>query len=120
MERSKIERRIKHDGNYHRRKRKRKNNRIDKTICRNWAYILVATKMMAACVYTDAVHGGYNIPYPITIMEYLNGEFDKRTPILIDELDLALGSIFNLEKVEAVTLTKREYPNITYLEKPEK
>lgn len=84
------------------------------------AYILVATKMMAACVYTDAVHGGYNIPYPITIMEYLNGEFDKRTPILIDELDLALGSIFNLEKVEAVTLTKREYPNITYLEKPEK
>ena len=84
------------------------------------SYILVATKMMAACVYTDAVHGGYNIPYPITIMEYLNCEFDKRTPILIDELDLALGSIFNLEKVEAVTLTKREYPNITYLEKPVK
>lgn len=82
--------------------------------------ILVATKMMAACVYTDAVHGGYNIPYPITIMEYLNGEFDKRTPILIDELDLVLGSIFNFEKVEAVTLTKREYPNITYLEKQEK
>ena len=46
-----------------------------------------------------------------------NGEFDKRTPILIDELDLVLGSIFNLEKVEAVTLTKREYRDIKYLEK---
>lgn len=84
------------------------------------SYILVATKMMAKCIHLSALDMGYHIPYPITIMEYLNGEFDKRIPILIDELDLVLGSIFNFFKVEAVTLTKRDYHDVKYLEKPEK
>ena len=84
------------------------------------SYILVATKMMARCIHLSALDMGYHIPYPITIKEYLTGGVDKRTPILIDELDLVLGSIFNLEKVEAVTLTKKDYHDIKYLEKPEK
>lgn len=84
------------------------------------SYILVATKMMAKCIHLSTLDMGYHILYPITIMEYLNSEFDKRIPILIDELDLVLGSIFNFFKVEAVTLTKRDYHDVKYLEKPEK
>ena len=71
------------------------------------SYILTATKNMAKCIYLSALDMGHHIPYPITIKEYLSGGVDKRAPILIDELDLVLGSIFNLEKVEAVTLTKK-------------
>lgn len=84
------------------------------------SYILAATKNMAKCIHLNALDMGHHIPYPITIKEYLNGEFDKRIPILIDELDLVLGSIFNFFKVEAVTLTKRDYHDVKYLEKPEK
>lgn len=77
--------------------------------------IVTADRTMAHCIHGEAIRMGYNIVPPMTMTEYLKlGQFN-RIPILIDEFDLVLRSIIDFKFVDAVTITKRDYQNITYL-----
>ena len=79
------------------------------------SYIVVANKVMATCIFQNALSMGLQIPFPITIREYLSSGSYRHNSVLIDEFDLVLHAIFDFNNVDAITLTKRDYENVIYL-----
>ena len=75
-------------------------------------YILVANKEMARCIVDQAKEMRLNIPFPVTLDEYLRGSTFRGSSIrekgiLIDELDLVLDQLFRGIPIHEVTLTDR-------------
>lgn len=100
-----------------------KTTRLIERSAKEGSYILVATKAMARCVADQAKEIGLEIPYPITVGEYLNsdgfpGSSVRRDGLLIDELDLVLNRLFHGIPIREVTLTDRG--NVERLERIEK
>lgn len=86
---------------------KGKTTELVKISAETQTYILTATKQNVEHICQIADDLGLNIPYPITVNEYLNGKlrgsFIKN--ILIDNADCVLQSIFNTVQIDAITLT---------------
>lgn len=75
------------------------------------SYILVATKCQAGKIAKQAREMGFDIPYPVTVEDYLNYKFRgsniTRKGILIDNVDLVLQYIFAGIPIREITLTDR-------------
>lgn len=84
---------------------KGKTTELVKISAKTQTYILTATKQNVKYICQIADDLGLNIPYPITVSEYLNGKL-KGSSILIDDADRVLQSIFNTVQIDAITLTK--------------
>ena len=73
-------------------------------------YILVANKMRQIAVAELARSMNIDIPYPVTVEDYMRthfrGSFIKN--ILIDDADAVLQSIFNTVVIDAITITEPE------------
>ena len=75
-------------------------------------YILVANKEMVRCVADQAKEMGLDIPFPVTLDEYLRGnKFQgssiRRGGLLIDDLGMVLNQLFGGIPIREVTLTDR-------------
>ena len=86
-------------------------------------YILVGTKAMARCVFDMAKEMGLNIPFPVTVYEYLRGNkfrgsSIRRDGLLIDDADVVFQQIFAGIPIREVTIT--DHDNIRYLEERRK
>ena len=89
-----------------------KTTRLIERSAKEGSYILVANKDMARFVADQAKEMDLEIPYPITVGEYLNsdgfpGSSVRRDGLLIDELDLVLNRLFRGIPIREVTLTDR-------------
>lgn len=74
--------------------------------------ILVANKAMARCIADQAKEMGLDIPFPVTLDEYLRGNKFQGSSIrldglLIDDLDMVLNRMFRGIPIREVTLTDR-------------
>ena len=89
-----------------------KTTRLIERSAKEGIYILVANKEMARCVADQAKDMGLEIPYPVTVGEYLRGnKFQgssiRRDGLLIDDLDMVLDLLFRGIPIREVTLTDR-------------
>ena len=71
-------------------------------------YILVATRARAYCLANLAREEGKNIPYPVTVEDYIRsggfrGSFIKS--ILIDDADAVLNQIFKNVDIHTITMS---------------
>lgn len=89
---------------------KGKTTELVKMSAETQTYILTATKQNVRHICQIADDLGLNIPYPITVNEYLDGKLKESfiKSILIDDVDCVLRSIFNTVQIDAITLTKGE------------
>ena len=77
---------------------------------RTGIYIMVANKVRAKILFDNAKRMGYDIPYPITIYEWLwshnrfAGSSIQRDGIYIDDVDDVFEEIFRPLKINAVTM----------------
>lgn len=74
-------------------------------------YILTVNRARARIIANQAHDMGYDIPYPVSVSDYMRsngfrGSFIKK--IYIDDADDVLKSIFNTVIIEAITMTKEE------------
>lgn len=86
-------------------------------------YILVATRHRAEALDKYAKNMGLDIPFPVTIEEYLKGSkfrgsCIRRDGLLIDDADDVLQQIFAGIPIREVTIT--DHDNIRYLEERSK
>ena len=89
-----------------------KTTRLIERSAKEGIYILVATKNMARCIADQAKKMGLEIPFPVTLDEYLRGnKFQgssiRRDGLLIDDLDMVLHQLFGGIPIREVTLTDR-------------
>ena len=89
-----------------------KTTRLIERSAKEGIYILAPTKNMARCIVDQAKGMGLEIPYPITVGEYLRGnKFQgssiRRDGLLIDDLDMVLHQLFGGIPIREVTLTDR-------------
>lgn len=89
-----------------------KTTRLIERSAKEGIYILVANKEIARCVADQAKEMGLDIPYPVTLDEYLRGnKFQgssiRRDGLLIDDLDMVLDLLFRGIPIRGVTLTDR-------------
>lgn len=89
-----------------------KTTRLIERSAKEGIYILVPTKDIARCIADQAKEMGLDIPFPVTVGEYLNcGRHDwsniREKGLLIDELDLVLERLLRGIPVHEVTLTDR-------------
>ena len=73
-------------------------------------YILTSTKHRAQAIFDNARNMGLDIPFPVTLDEYLRGnKFQgssiRRDGILIDDLDDVIRTLFSSIPIHEVTLT---------------
>lgn len=86
-------------------------------------YILVGTRHRAEALANRAKDMGLDIPFPVTIEEYLKGSkfrgsCIRRDGLLIDDADDVLQQIFAGIPIREVTIT--DHDNIRYLEERSK
>lgn len=89
-----------------------KTTRLIKRSAKEGKYILTATKLMARCIADQAKDMGLDIPFPVTVDEYLRGNkfrgsSIRRDGLLIDDLELVLQTLFSGIPIHEVTLTDR-------------
>ena len=89
-----------------------KTTRLIERSAQEGEYILVANKAMARCIADQAKEMGLDIPFPVTLDEYLRGnKFQgssiRRDGLLIDDLDMVLNRMFRGIPIREVTLTDR-------------
>ena len=89
-----------------------KTTRLIERSAKEGIYILVANKEMARCIVDQAKEMGLEIPFPVTLDEYLRGnKFQgssiRRDGLLIDDLDMVLHQLFGGIPIHEVTLTDR-------------
>lgn len=89
-----------------------KTTRLIERSAKEGIYILVANKAMARCIADQAKEMGLDIPFPVTLDEYLRGnKFQgssiRRDGLLIDDLDMGLDLLFGSIPIREVTLTDR-------------
>lgn len=86
-------------------------------------YILTANKDMASCIFRQAKEMGFDILFPLTVDEFMNGLKIRQcrgVPIkgvLIDEAEMVLNEFLHGVPIRGLTLT--DYDNIEYLYLPE-
>lgn len=73
-------------------------------------YILCTDRRRADQVFDQARKMGCNIPYPVTVHDYLVNEFRGSwiRNIYIDDADDVLQHIFRTVKIEAISMTDRD------------
>lgn len=73
-----------------------------------WTYILVADKRRQSSLFRQARNMGIDIPFPVTLDDYMKNQFRgshiKR--ILIDDADDVLKALFYNLEIKAITMTK--------------
>ena len=89
-----------------------KTTRLIERSAKEGIYILAPTKNMARCIADQAKEMGLDIPFPVTLDEYLRGnKFQgssiRRDGLLIDDLDMVLHLLFRGIPICEVTLTDR-------------
>lgn len=76
----------------------------------NWIYIVTVDEKRANNIAHMAYELKIDIPYPITLQEYLNtkmrGSHIKK--VLIDDADDILKNIFNTVEIDTITMSKIE------------
>lgn len=95
-----------------------KTTRLIERSAKDQLYILTSTKPRARAIFDNAIRMGLDIPYPITVEEYLRGDkfrgsSIRRDGILIDDLDDVLRVIFTGIPIHEVTMT--DYGNVKRL-----
>lgn len=84
-------------------------------------YILTSNYPRASEIFDMAKNMNLDIPYPVTLDEYLNygfkGSSITRDGILIDDADQILEMIFAGVPIKCITVSDSD--NIRYLTKPE-
>lgn len=89
---------------------KGKTTELIKLSAKTNTYILVANRMRQIAVAKLAHSMNIDIPYPVTVEDYMRthfrGSFIKN--ILIDDADAVLQSIFNTVVIDAITITETE------------
>ena len=70
-------------------------------------YILVANRQRVEQVFKQAQSMGFNIPYPVTVEEYMRSGFRGSfiNSILIDDADDVLSQVFSNVRIETITLS---------------
>lgn len=87
-------------------------------------YILTSNRRRADCIFSMARKMELNIPYPVTIDEYLRSKFKgssiRRDGLLIDDADDVLKTIFYGIPIKEITITDHDEigHSIRYLPKP--
>lgn len=89
-----------------------KTTRLIERSAKEGIYILVANKAMARCIADQAKEMGLDIPFPVTLDEYLRGNKFQGSSIrwdglLIDDLDMVLNRMFRGIPIREITLTDR-------------
>lgn len=89
-----------------------KTTRLIERSAKEGIYILAPTKNTARCIADQAKEMGLDIPFPLTVGEYLRGnKFQgssiRRDGLLIDDLDMVLHQLFGGIPIREVTLTDR-------------
>lgn len=71
------------------------------------AYILVATSQRQQLIAYMASSMGANIPYPVTVEEYMRNQFRGTLieNILIDDADDVLRVVFSRLNIDAITMS---------------
>ena len=86
-----------------------------------WVYILTFDHTRASEIFNMAKNMNLDIPYPVTLHEYLKHGFKgssiTRNGILIDDADEILQMIFAGVPIKCITVSDSD--NIRYLTKPE-
>ena len=86
-----------------------------------WVYILTSNYPRASEIFNMAKNMNLDIPYPVTVDEYLKSGFKgssiTRDGILIDDADQILQMIFAGLPIKCITISDSD--NIRYLTKPE-
>ena len=78
-----------------------------KTSAETGATIVTYNEVMARLTEDQGKRLGYDIPKPISIIQYLNMKSKPPKNIIIDELELVLSRIVG-SRIELVTITKEE------------
>lgn len=75
-----------------------------------YSLIVVPNRFMCRCVFEQAKSLGYDIPFPITFREFLNGEFCEKhiENFYIDELPTCLAKLAKGVPIKTVTVTNYE------------
>ena len=86
-----------------------------------WIYILTSNHTRASEIFNMAKNMNLDIPYPVTLDEYLNfgfkGSSITRDGILIDDADQILQMIFARLPIRCITISDSD--NIRYLTEPD-
>lgn len=90
-----------------------------------WVYILTSDHKRASEIFNMAKNMNLDIPYPVTLDEYLNfgfkGSSIRRDGILIDDADQILQMMFARVPIKCITISDSDTNgnNIRYLTMPE-
>ena len=95
-----------------------KTTKLIQRSAREGVYILTSTVFRAQAIWDTAREMGLNIPYPVTLHEYLHSNKFRsstipRKGILIDDVDAVVGALFAGIPIHEVTMT--DYGNIERL-----
>ena len=91
-------------------RREGKTTELVKMSAETQTYILTLNRIRVEEIVKTANKLGLLIPYPITLEEYYSTKFRGSyiREILIDDADDILREIFNVVKINAITMTKED------------
>lgn len=95
-----------------------KTTKLIQRSAREGSYILTSTVFRAQAIWDTAREMGLNIPYPVTLHEYLHSNKFRsstipRKGILIDDVDAVVGALFAGIPIHEMTMT--DFGNIERL-----
>lgn len=88
-------------------RRQGKTTELIKRSAETRTYILVANRQRVEQVFNQAQSMGLNIPYPVTVEEYMRSGFRGSfiNSILIDDADDVLSQVFSNVRIETLTMS---------------
>ena len=88
-------------------RRQGKTTELIKRSAETRTYILVANRQRVEQVFEQAQSMGLNIPYPVTVEEYMRSGFRGSfiNSILIDDADDVLSQVFSNVRIETITMS---------------
>ena len=88
-------------------RRQGKTTELIKRSAETRTYILVANRQRVEQVFKQAQSMGLNIPYPVTVEEYMRSGFRGSfiNSILIDDADDVLSQVFSNVRIETITMS---------------
>lgn len=83
-----------------------KTTELIKLAAEEWLYIICPSKMQACNVAKQAIDLGVDIPYPLTWLDYVNGNYYGKgiNGFAIDNLDMCIQHMSSVP-VKAITLS---------------
>ena len=94
-----------------------KTTELIKMSAKNNIYILVANYPRAYYLFQQARDMGYEIPFPVTLHEYLYsnrfvGSIIRRDGLYIDDVEDVLTELFKPIEIKAITVTKYNFTTL--------